>query len=112
MDRYYETTHANVHRGVYALAEEATRRYEEARQKVGRFVGAPRPETEIVFTKNATEALNLVAHSYGRGRLAEGKAVVLTEMEHHANIVPWLMLSAERRTELRYLPITRTTAST
>ncbi|MGC9962817.1 MAG: SufS family cysteine desulfurase [Acidimicrobiales bacterium] len=106
MDRYYETTHANVHRGVYAIAEEATRRYEEARQKVGRFVGARRPATEIVFTKNATEALNLVAHSYGRGRLADGKAVVLTEMEHHANIVPWLMLAAERGTELRYLPIT------
>ncbi len=106
MDRYYETTHANVHRGVYAIAEEATRRYEAARHHVGRFVGAPKPATEIVFAKNATEALNLVAHSYGRRLLPEGKAVVLTEMEHHANFVPWLMLAEERGLELRYLPVT------
>lgn len=106
MDTYYSTTHANVHRGVYEIAEEATRQFEEARAKVGRFVGAPNPATEIVFTKNATEALNLVAHSYGRGRLGMGKAVLLTEMEHHANLVPWLMLAGERGTELRYLPIT------
>ncbi|MGH9298159.1 MAG: aminotransferase class V-fold PLP-dependent enzyme, partial [Acidimicrobiales bacterium] len=66
MDTYYETTHANVHRGVYEIAEEATRQFEAARAQVGRFVGAPHPATEIVFTKNATEALNLVASSYGR----------------------------------------------
>jgi cysteine desulfurase/selenocysteine lyase len=106
MDGYYETTHANVHRGVYAIAEEATRQYEEARHHLGRFIGAPKPATEIVFAKNATEALNLVAHSYGRRRLPDGKAIVLTEMEHHANIVPWLMLAEERGVELRYLPIT------
>jgi cysteine desulfurase/selenocysteine lyase len=106
MDRYYATTHANVHRGVYAIAEEATRQYEEARHRIGRFVGAPSPASEIVFAKNATEALNLVASSYGRRRLPDGKAVVLTEMEHHANIVPWLMLAEERGVELRYLPIT------
>ena len=106
MEQYYETTHANVHRGVYAIAEEATRLYESARAKVGRFVGAPRPASEIVFTKNATEALNLVAHSWGRHRLAEGKAVLLTEMEHHANLVPWLMLAKEKGTELRYLGLT------
>ncbi|MHB8457514.1 MAG: aminotransferase class V-fold PLP-dependent enzyme, partial [Acidimicrobiales bacterium] len=105
MDTYYTTTHANVHRGVYAIAEEATRQFEAARAKVGRFIGAPRPATEIVFTKNATEALNLVAHSYGRRRLGEGRAVLLSEMEHHANLVPWLMLAEERGTELRYLPI-------
>ncbi|HXY44380.1 MAG TPA: SufS family cysteine desulfurase [Acidimicrobiales bacterium] len=106
MDRYYLTTHANVHRGVYAIAEEATREYEEARHHVGRFIGAPKPASEVVFTKNATEALNLVANSYGRRRLPDGKAVVLTEMEHHANLVPWLMLAEERGVELRYLPIT------
>ncbi len=106
MEEYYETTHANVHRGVYAIAEEATRLYEEARSKIGRFVGAPRPASEIVFTKNATEALNLVAHSYGRHRLEKGKAILLTEMEHHANIVPWLMLAEEKGTELRYLGLT------
>ncbi|MFZ0172549.1 MAG: SufS family cysteine desulfurase [Acidimicrobiales bacterium] len=106
MDRYYRTTHANVHRGVYAIAEEATREYEEARHRIGRFIGAPKPASEIVFAKNATEALNLVAHSYGRRRLPAGKAVVLTEMEHHANLVPWLMLAEERGVELRYLQVT------
>jgi cysteine desulfurase/selenocysteine lyase len=105
MDHYYETTHANVHRGVYAIAEEATRQFEAARQATGRLIKAPHPGTEIVFTKNATEALNLVAHSYGRHLLPEGKAILLTELEHHANLVPWLMLAAERGTELRYIPI-------
>ncbi len=105
MTRYYETTHANVHRGVYAIAEEATRQFEQARVTVGRFVGAPRPATEIVFTKNATEAINLVAGSWGRANLQPGDAVLLTEMEHHANLVPWLMLAAERQLELRYLRV-------
>ena len=105
MDHYYETTHANVHRGVYAIAEEATRQFEAARWAAGRFINAPRPATEIVFTKNATEALNLVSHSYGRHLLPEGKAILLTELEHHANLVPWLMLAQERGVELRYLPI-------
>ncbi len=106
MDHYYETTHANVHRGVYAIAEEATRLYEEARAKVGTFIGAPHPSREVVFTKNATEAINLVAHGWGRRNLAPGDVVVLTEMEHHANLVPWLMLAEERGIELRYLGIT------
>lgn len=105
MDNYYETTHANVHRGVYAIAEEATRRFEAARRKAGELVGARDPAHEIVFTKNATEALNLVAHSYGRSRLKAGDAVLLTEMEHHANLVPWLMLAEERGIELRFLPV-------
>ena len=105
MDHYYETTHANVHRGVYAIAEEATRQFEMARKATGRFINAPRPDVEIVFTKNATEALNLVAHSYGRHLLPKGKAILLTELEHHANIVPWLMLAAERGVELRYIPV-------
>jgi cysteine desulfurase/selenocysteine lyase len=104
MDDYYEATHANVHRGVYALAEEATRRFEEARAKVARFVGAGGPG-EIVFTKNVTEAINLVAHAWGRRHLGPGDAVLLTEMEHHANLVPWLMLAEERGVELRYLPV-------
>ncbi len=106
MDHYYETTHANVHRGVYAIAEEATRLYEGSRLKVGRFIGAPRPSREIVFTKNATEAINLVAHGWGRRFLQAGDVVVLSEMEHHANLVPWLMLAEERGIELRYLPVT------
>ena len=105
MDHYYETTHANVHRGVYATAEEATALYEGARRKVGRFIGAPEPKREIVFTKNATEALNLVANSWGRANLTRGDVVLLTEMEHHANLVPWLMLAESIGLELRYLPV-------
>ncbi len=95
MTRYYETTHANVHRGVYATAEEATALYERARVVAGRFIGAPDPAHEVVFTKNTTESLNLVAHAWGRANLRAGDAVLLTEMEHHANIVPWMILSEE-----------------
>ncbi len=106
MSRYYETTHANVHRGVYATAEEATGLYERARVVAGRFVGAADPAREIVFTKNTTESLNLVAHSWGRANLRAGDAVLLTEMEHHANIVPWMLLSEQLGgLELRYIPI-------
>ena len=105
MREYDETTHANVHRGVYTIAEEATRRFEAARANVGRFIGSPAPAREVVFTKNATEALNLVAHSWGRANLRAGDVVVLTEMEHHANIVPWHQLAADRGIELRWLPI-------
>ena len=105
MSRYYETTHANVHRGVYAIAEESTRLFEAARASLARFVGA-RSAQEIVFTKNVTEAINLVSYSWGRANLGPGDVVVLTEMEHHANLVPWLALKAERGIELRYLPLT------
>lgn len=105
MDDYYETTHANVHRGVYQMAEEADRLYEEARAAVGRFVGAPHPAEEIVFTKNATESVNLVAATWGRANLQRGDAILLTEMEHHANLVPWLMLAEERGLELRWLGV-------
>ena len=105
MREYDETTHANVHRGVYAIAEEATRRFEAARHAVGRFIGAPDPAREIVFTKNATEGLNLVAHTWGRANLHAGDVIVLTEMEHHANIVPWHMLADERELTIRWIPI-------
>ena len=106
MSRYYERTHTNVHRGVYAIAEEATEAYEHARRVVGTFIGAPDPVHEVVFTKNATEAFNLFARSWGATFLAKGDVVVLTEMEHHANLVPWLQLKAERGIELRYLSVT------
>ncbi len=106
MTHYYEATHANVHRGVYATAEEATALYEQARVATGRFIGAPDAEREIVFTKNTTESLNLVAHTWGRANLRAGDAVLLTEMEHHANIVPWMILSEEiGGLDLRYIPI-------
>jgi cysteine desulfurase / selenocysteine lyase len=105
MDAYYQTTHANVHRGVYTLAEEADRLYEGARVAVGRFIGAPDPEHEVIFTKNATESINLVAATWARSHLGPGDVVLLTDMEHHANIVPWLMLAEERGIELRWIGI-------
>ncbi|HEX4864085.1 MAG TPA: cysteine desulfurase [Acidimicrobiales bacterium] len=105
MSNYYETTHANVHRGVYSIAEESTRLFESARASVARFIGAS-SSSEIVFTKNVTEGINLVAYSWGRANLRAGDVVVLTEMEHHANLVPWLMLKEERSIEIRYLPLT------
>ena len=105
MDEVYTTYFANVHRSVYKIAAEATERYEQARGKIASFVGSP-STSSIVFTKNVTEAINLVAYSWGRANLRAGDAVVLTEMEHHANLVPWLMLQEERGIELRFLGIT------
>jgi cysteine desulfurase/selenocysteine lyase len=105
MDHYYETEHANVHRAAYTLAEEATNAMEGARAKVARFIGAAQPD-EIVFTKNATESLNLVARSWGAANLGPGDAVLLTQLEHHANIVPWQQLAAERGVEIRWIPLT------
>jgi cysteine desulfurase/selenocysteine lyase len=105
MDHLYRTSYANVHRGVYTIADESTRAYEGARAKVARFVNA-RATEEIVFVRNATEAINLVAYTWGRQNLHEGDVVVLSEMEHHANVVPWLMLAEERGVELRWIPLT------
>lgn len=99
----YVNAYANVHRGLYALSEESTRRYEEAREKVARFINAPSPQ-EIIFTKGGTEALNLLAHSLGQS-LSAGDEVVITEAEHHANIVPWHLLAAEKGIELKIAPI-------
>ncbi len=104
MTTYYETTHANVHRGVYTMAEEATAAYEGSRTKVRRLIGAA-DDREIVYTKNVTEAINLVAQAWGRANLRAGDAVLLTEVEHHANLVPWLMLKDQIGIELRYLPL-------
>ena len=98
MDRYYETANANVHRGAYWLAEKATEAMEQARDGVRRFVGG-RSDAELIFTRNATEGINLVAHSYGRQRLRAGDVVLLSHLEHHSNIVPWQILAAERGVE-------------
>src|SRR3546814_1500746 len=87
MSEYYQRHHANVHRSVYALAAEATDMFDAARRTVARFIGAP-SDRGVIFTKNVTEAINLVAYSWGRANLKPGDAVLLTEMEHHANIVP------------------------
>lgn len=105
MDNYYSTTHANVHRGVYHIAEHATELYEGSRVTVGNFVGAPHPSQEIIFTKNATESINLLSHSLTRSTLKRGDVVVLTEMEHHANIVPWLIAKEQFGIEIRYIRV-------
>ncbi len=101
---YYEHSNANVHRGTYLIAEEATAALEGARGKVAEFIGA-RSSREVVFTKNATEALNLVAKAWGRANLEAGDVVVLTDFEHHANIVPWHQLHDEIGIELRWIPV-------
>jgi cysteine desulfurase/selenocysteine lyase len=105
MDRYYREYNASVHRGVYEIAERATAEMEGARERLAHFIGARDPR-ECIFVRNATEAVNLVAYSWGRANLQAGDVVVLSEMEHHANIVPWHMLAAERGIQLRWIPVT------
>lgn len=104
MERYYRETHANVHRGVHTLSEEATAQYEGARAKVSNFIGACCPK-EVIWTRNATESINLVAYSWGRVNINRGDRILLTEMEHHANLVPWQILAAEKGAELDFIPI-------
>ena len=105
MERFYETAYAPTHRSAYQLATDATEAFETARLKVKRFINAP-SERSLVFVKNATEGLNLAVQSWGRANVREGDAVVLTLMEHHANIVPWHILAAERGIELRWVGLT------
>jgi cysteine desulfurase / selenocysteine lyase len=105
MDRYYENHHANVHRGVYQTANEATSIYEGAREAAARFLHAPGGSSEIVFTKNATESFNLLARSWGVAFLSPGDVVLVTEMEHHANIVPWFQLRESHGIEVRFIPV-------
>jgi cysteine desulfurase/selenocysteine lyase len=102
---YYAEDNANVHRGVHQLSERATKAFEDARVTVQRFVGASSPR-EIIFTRNATEAINLVAQTFGRSRLGPGDEVVISAMEHHSNIVPWQMVCEDRGASLRVIPIT------
>lgn len=97
---FYASHYANIHRGVYQLSAEATRRYEAVRTKVARFIGAPDPR-EVIFVRNATEAINLVARTWGEQEIGSGDEIVLTTMEHHANIVPWQMLAERRGATLR-----------
>ncbi|HEY7735810.1 MAG TPA: cysteine desulfurase [Candidatus Limnocylindrales bacterium] len=105
VDDFYREYNANVHRGIYEIGERSTAAYEEARARVARFVNAPDAH-EIVFTRNATEAINLVAYSWGRRHVGGGDVVVLTEMEHHANLVPWQLLVQEQDGDLEFIPIT------
>jgi cysteine desulfurase/selenocysteine lyase len=103
--RYYEEYNANIHRAVHTLGEEATAAYEEAREKVARFINAPSTEN-IVFTRNTTEAINLVSYTWGRANIHEGDEILLTEMEHHSNLIPWQRLAAEQGATLRYIGLT------
>ena len=102
--RFYRDTNANIHRGVHTLSVEATEQYEGVRENVRAFIGAP-SASEIVFTRNTTEAINLVAHSWARAFLEPGDEVVISEIEHHSNIVPWQMLRDERGIALRHIPM-------
>ena len=104
MDTYYRTTNANIHRGVYELSEVATAQYEGARARVARFINAGSTR-EVIWTRDATEALNLVAYSWGRTNLRPGDAILGSVMEHHSNLVPWQVLAQERGATLRYLPV-------
>jgi cysteine desulfurase/selenocysteine lyase len=105
MDNYYRTYNSNVHRGVHTLAEEATAAYEAARQRAADFINAQHAK-EIIFTRNTTESINLVAYTWGRTFLHEDDLIILTEMEHHSNIVPWQILAAEKGIRLEFIPIT------
>ncbi|HEU4759936.1 MAG TPA: cysteine desulfurase [Dehalococcoidia bacterium] len=103
--RYYETYNANIHRAVHCLGEEATAAYEDARAKTAAFINAPSPEC-IVFTRNVTEAINLVAYTWGRANIRDGDEILLTEMEHHSNLIPWQRLAAEKGATVRYIELT------
>ncbi|GAP14946.1 cysteine desulfurases, SufSfamily [Longilinea arvoryzae] len=105
MNAYYRHSNANIHRGIHVLAEEATAMYEEARLKVAKFIHA-RSEREVIFTRNTTESINLVAYTWARANLKAGDLIILTEMEHHSNLVPWQMLAAERQIRLEFIPAT------
>jgi len=105
MESFYQRSNANIHRGIHVLAEEATAIYENAREKVARFINAP-TSRQVIFTRNATEAINLVAFTWGRANLRRGDVVILTEMEHHSNLVPWQMLAAEKELRIEFIPVT------
>ena len=101
---YYEQYNANVHRGVHTLSMEATEKFEGARNKVANFINAERPES-IIWTRNASESLNLVSHSWGNANISEGDEILLTPMEHHSNLVPWQEIAREKGAKIRFIPM-------
>lgn len=105
MNSYYLHSNANIHRGVHTLAEEATALYEGARQKIAKFINAPSSK-QVIYTRNTSESINLVAYTWARSNLNEGELVILTEMEHHSNLVPWQILKMERGIRLEFIPVT------
>lgn len=104
MDDFYRLNNANIHRGVHTLAEESTAMYEGARQKIADFIGAS-SSSEVIYTRNTSESINLLAFTWGRKNLKAGDLVILTEMEHHSNLVPWQMLAAEKNIRLEFIPV-------
>src|SRR5690242_8715325 len=102
--RYYERDNANVHRGIHELSNRATAAFEAARTRAARFINARNPD-EVVFTRGTTESINLVAHSWGAVHLERGDTILLTEMEHHSNIVPWQLLAERVGAQIAYLPV-------
>jgi cysteine desulfurase/selenocysteine lyase len=107
MQQYYTMNNANIHRGIHQLAEEATTMYELARQKIAKFINARSPK-EVIYTRNTTESINLVAQTWGRKFLQAGDMIILTEMEHHSNLVPWQMLAEEKNLTLEFIPVLET----
>ena len=105
MDAYYRTYNSNIHRGIYRISEEATAKYEEARQRIGRFINARR-SSQIIFTRNTTESINLVAYSWGSANLREGDEILVTVMEHHSNLLPWQLLSQRTGAKMRFIEVT------
>ena len=105
MDAFYRRSNANIHRGIHTLAEEATALYEEARGKIAKFINAPSAK-QIIYTRNATESINLIAYTWARANFKPGDMVILTEMEHHSNLVPWHILKTEREIRLEFIPVT------
>ena len=102
--RYYSEYNSNIHRAVYQIAEEATEEYEGAREKVGKFINAKYQE-EIIFTRNTTESINLIAYSWGNSNIKKGNTILLTEYEHHSNIVPWQILCKRKGAKIKYLEV-------
>src|SRR5437867_12071570 len=101
---FYSNYNSNIHRAVYQLAEKATNLYEQTRKKIASFINANQPE-EIIFTRNTTESINLIAHSWARTNLKKDDVILITEIEHHSNIVPWQIICQERETKLEYVGI-------
>ncbi len=105
LQKYYTTSNANVHRGIHTLSEEATAQYEDVRKKVAKFIGA-KSEEEIIFTKNCTEAINCVAFSWAKNNIGKGDEIIVSALEHHANLIPWQELAKEKSAILKIIPLT------
>ncbi|MEN9222732.1 MAG: aminotransferase class V-fold PLP-dependent enzyme, partial [Thermostichus sp. BF3_bins_97] len=105
MEHYYQHSNANVHRGVHTLSNEATDAYEGAREKIARFLNAPSPQ-QIIYTRNASEAINLVAYSWGLSSLSHGDEIILSVMEHHSNLIPWQLVAQKTGAVLKFIQVT------